>query len=97
MGMTEQVKQQVASFDKSQLLGYADKYKEVILEKKDQIAELGDKVKGLSMTEMLGEKGKALKDQLSQYTGQLSGLKDRYGIYLEQLKSFGVDLSAYGL
>jgi ABC-type transporter Mla subunit MlaD len=93
----EQIKEKVAGFDKTQLLAYADTYKEVLLEKKDQLAGLTDQLKGLSMTEMIGGKGQALKDQLAQYTDQFSGLKDRYGIYLDQLKTFGVDLSAYGL
>lgn len=93
----EEIKRKVAAFDKNQLLAYADKYKDVVLEKKDQIAELTNKVKSLSMTDALGEKGKALKGQLTQYTDQLNGLKERYSVYLDALKGFGVDLSAYGL
>jgi gas vesicle protein len=93
----EEVKQQVSNFDKDQLLAHADEYQAVILEKKNQLLALGNKLKGLSMTELLGEKGKALKSQLSQYTEQLTALKDRYEIYLNKLKEFGVDLSAYGL
>lgn len=91
-----QVKKQVANFDKTQVLAYADKYKDVILEKKDQIGALTEKIKGLSLSE-ISTKGKALKDEISQYTEQLSGLKDRYSIYLDKLKGLGVDLSAYGL
>jgi hypothetical protein len=93
----EELKQKVAGFEKTQVIAYADKYKDVILEKKDQITELSEKVKGLSMTEVIGEKGKALKEELSQYTDQLDGLKDRFGVYLEKLETYGVDLSAYGL
>lgn len=93
----EEIKEKVAGFDKTQLLAYADKYKDVLFEKKDQLTALTEKVKDLSMTEMIGEKGKALKDQLTQYTDQFNGLKERYGIYLDKLKTFGVDLSAYGL
>lgn len=93
----EQVKEKVSRFDKTQLLSYANTYKDVILEKKDQLLGLNEQLKGLSMTEILGEKGKALKSQLSEYTDQLNGLKGRYSIYLEKLKTFGVDLSAYGL
>lgn len=49
------------------------------------------------MGDLLGEKGKEIKDQLSQYTSQLSGLKERYGIYLDKLKSLGIDLAAFGI
>jgi len=93
----EEIKQKVAAFDKTQVLAYANKYKDVLLEKKDQITELTSKIKGLSMTDALGEKGKALKGQLTQYTDQFNGLKERYSVYLDKLKEFGVDLSAYGL
>ncbi len=93
----EEIKQKAAGFDKAQILGYANTYKDVLLEKKGQISALTDKVKGLSMTDLLGEKGKALKGQLAQYTDQFNTLKDRYSIYLEKAKAFGIDLSAYGL
>lgn len=93
----EEVKTKVAGFDKTQLLAYADQYKNVILEKKDQLAGLTESLKALSMTEVIGEKGQALKSQLAEYTGQFNGLKERYGVYLDKMKEFGVDLSAYGL
>jgi len=93
----EQIKEKVAAFDKTQVLAYADQYKNVLLEKKDQIADLTGQLKGLSMTEMMGDKAQALKDQIAQYSEQFAGLKDRYSIYLEKLESFGVDLSAYTL
>ena len=93
----QEIKTKVADFDKTQVLAYANEYKTVILEKKDELAALTEKLKGLSMTEMVGEKGKALKGQLTQYSDQLGALKDRYSIYLDKLKEYGVDLSAYGL
>ena len=93
----QEIKTKVAAFDKTQVVAYANEYKTVILEKKDQLTALSDKLKGLSMTEMIGDQGKVLKDQLAQYTDQLSGLKDRYSVYLDKLKEFGVDLSTYGL
>jgi hypothetical protein len=93
----EQIKQKVAGFDKTQVLAYADQYKNVLLEKKDQVADLTGQMKGLSMTEMMGDKAKAIKDQIAQYSDQFTGLKDRYSVYLEKLETFGVDPSAYTL
>lgn len=93
----EQIKEKVAGFDETQVLAYVEQYKSVLLEKKDQIANLTGQLKGLSMTEMMGDKAKALKDQMAQYTDQFAGLKDRYSIYLQKLEEFGVDLSAYTL
>lgn len=91
------IKKKVASYDVTKVTAYADTYKDVILQKKDEIAGLTEKVKGLSMSDALGEKGKAIKEQLEQYTAQFDGLKKRYSVYLDKLKEFGVDLSAYGL
>lgn len=94
---TDEVKTKAAGYDQSTLTAYANGYKEVIAEKKEQVTSLSDQMKGLPVAEILGGKGKDIKTQLSQYTSQLSGLKERYGVYLDLLKKFGVDLSAYGL
>lgn len=91
------VKTKVASLGQSELMAYAGTYKDVLLEKKDQLAGLTSQLKALPMGDMFGEKAKAIKDQLSQYTSQLAGLKERYGIYLDKLKALGADLSAFGL
>lgn len=93
----EQIKEKVAGFDKTQVLAYVDQYKSVLLEKKGQIADLTGQLKDLSMTELMGDKAKVLKDQITQYSDQFSGLKDRYSIYLQKLEELGVDLSAYTL
>ncbi len=49
------------------------------------------------MTELMGEKAKPLKSQLSDDTGQVTALKELYSVYLQKLETFGVDLSSYGL
>ncbi len=91
------IKAKVAALGQPELLAYASTYKDVLLEKKDQLAGLTGQLKALPMSDMLGAKGKAVKDQFSQYTSQLSGLKERYSVYLDKLKSLGVDLSAFGI
>jgi polyhydroxyalkanoate synthesis regulator phasin len=91
------IKAKVAALGQPELMAYASTYKDLLLEKKDQLAGLTNQLKALPMGDMLGAKGKAIKDQLSQYTSQLSGLKERYGVYLDKLKALGVDLSAFGI
>lgn len=93
----EDLKAKVEALAQPELLAYANTYKDVLLEKKDQLAGLADQLKGLPMAAMLGEKGKAIKDQVSQYTAQFNQLKERYRVYLDKLKSLGVDLSAFGI
>ncbi|NOU36424.1 MAG: hypothetical protein HOO88_06605 [Kiritimatiellaceae bacterium] len=91
------IKAKAAALGQPELLAYANTYKTVLLEKKDQLAGLTSQLKALPMADMLGEKGIALKNQLSQYTAQLAGLKERYSVYLDMLKKLGVNLSAFGI
>lgn len=91
------IKAKAAGYGQPELLATVNAYKDMILAKKDQLAGLSTQLKGLGMTDMLGEKGAAIKNQLTQYTSQLAGLKERYGVYLDMLKKFGVDLSSFGL
>lgn len=91
------IKTKVASLGQPELMAYASTYKDVIVAKKDQLASLTSALKGLPMADMLGEKGKAIKAELSQYTNQLAGLKERYSVYLDKLKALGVDLSSFGI
>ena len=91
------IKAKAANYGKPELLAYANAYKDIIVAKKDQLAGLSTQLKRLGMADILGEKGIAIKDQLTQYTSQLAGLKERYEVYLDMLKKFGVDLSSFGL
>jgi len=93
----EEIKEKVAGFDKTQVLAYVDQYKAVLLEKKDQLADLTGQLKSLPVTEMMGQKATALKSQISQYGDEFLGLKERYSVYLQKLEEFGVDLSSYTL
>jgi uncharacterized coiled-coil DUF342 family protein len=93
----EEIKQKVAGLDKAQTLGYVQQYKDVILAKKDQVAGLAEKLKGLSVMEIAGAKGKELKSRLDQYKTQLSGLKERYAHYYNKLEEFGHKMSEFDL
>lgn len=89
----ESLKEKVASFDQTQLQAYADKYKELITEKKDQIASLTEQIKAIPISDMMGEKTLALKEQLGKYTQQITALKERYTVYLDKLKDSGAEQS----
>lgn len=91
------IKAKVASLGQPELLAYANTYKTLILNKKEQLSGLTAALKSLPMSDLFSAKGKAIKNQLSQYTSQLTGLKQRYGVYLDQLKALGVDLSSFGI
>jgi polyhydroxyalkanoate synthesis regulator phasin len=91
------LKAKVETLAQPELMAYASTYKDVLLEKKDQLAGLTSQLKGLAIGDILGEKGKAIKDQISQYTAQFNQLKERYGVYLDKLKSLGANISAFGI
>ncbi|MCF7848920.1 MAG: apolipoprotein A1/A4/E family protein [Kiritimatiellales bacterium] len=91
------VKAKAASLDQKSLMNYMEGYKTVIAEKTTEYQGLVDKVKGISKMELLGSKGRELTQQVAQYKDQLTALKDRYQVYIDKLKSMGVDLSKYGL
>ena len=99
-----EIKQKVAGMDTAKLVAYANKYTEVFADNKNQIADYTAKLKDLKWTEKLGSKGKELKGQLKDYQAQYEGLKGQCTVYMNKLKScgidpaaFGIDLSAYGL
>ncbi len=99
-----EIKQKVSGMDTAKLVAYANKYTEVFADNKDQIADYTAKLKDLKWTEKMGSKGKELKEQLEGYQAQYEGLKGQCTVYMNKLKSygidpaaFGIDLSAYGL
>jgi len=91
------IKTKVASLGQPELMAYANTYKDVIVANKDKLASLTSSLKGLPMSDMIGEKGIAIKNQVRQYTTQLAGLKERYSVYLDMLKKLGGNLSAFGI
>jgi hypothetical protein len=91
------IKTKAAGCGQPELLAYANTYKEVLLEKKNQLAALTETMKGMPIADLFGEKGKVLKAEVSHYTAQFAGLKERYSVYLDLLKKYGVDLSSFGI
>ena len=94
---TEQIKQKISEMDQAETLAYVNQYKQVFIEKKDEIAAASMQLKELPWKEKMGAKSKELQKKISEYATQLDGLKTQSAFYLEKLESYGVDLSAYGL
>lgn len=69
------------------------KYKEAILSKQADAEKLLTEAKALSVTDALGEKGKALKSDLQSLQATVSALKERYQVYYNAMKEKGADLS----
>lgn len=90
----ETVKEKVTGLGTEQLMAQVDGYKAMFLEKKEQLAVATGSLAALSPMELIGEKGKVIKEQIATYTGQLTALKERYTVYLDQLKAMGTDISS---
>jgi len=92
-----EITQQAEKMDQAHLLAYAKEYNAAIQTTSEKLGPVAEQIKSLPMNALLGERGKELKNTLSEYKDQLSALQQRIGIYLDRLKAMGVDLSAYGL
>ncbi len=73
------------------------KYTETIVSKQADAEALLAKVKGLSISDALGEEGKTLKNDLQSLQTTVSELKDRYQVYYNALKEKGADLTGLAL
>lgn len=91
------VKEKVESYNAEELIGFANTYKEMILDKKEQLLNLSNQFKALPMAEKFTEKGLMVKRQVAKHTKQIAELKDRLDLYLDKLKSLGFDISSFGL
>ncbi len=72
-------------------------YKEAIVGKQADVETLLAKVKGLSISDALGEEGKTVKNDLQSLQTTVSELKDRYQVYYNALKEKGADLTGLAL
>ncbi len=94
---TEQLKQKMAGMDTATVMAYMGQYSTVFAETQKKITDLSTQVKDLGWKDKLGSKGKELKGQLATYTDQFNGLKDQCTVYVDKIKSFGIDPAAYGV
>ncbi|QBG49188.1 hypothetical protein EGM51_17955 [Verrucomicrobia bacterium S94] len=98
------IQAKVATMDPAKLTAYLGQYSSVFADTQSKVTAYSQQVKDLKWYEKFSTKSKELKTQLSEYSNQFSGLKEKAGVYLEKLKGYGldpaalgIDLSAYGL
>ena len=88
-----EVKAEAEKMNTDELRAMAMKYKESITAKKGEIEKVTTKLKGIPVTEMLGEEAKGLKADIDNLNKSVSALKERFDIYYEKLKEKGGDVS----
>ena len=81
----EEVKQDAGEMDKSALEKKVEEYKTLISEQQGKLEDLQKQLKDIPVTEMMGEKAKELKDQMSKITDSIKELEAKMQSYLDQL------------
>ena len=74
------------------LKSMAGTYKDAIAAKKDEVEKLAAKLKDIPLSEMMGEKAKALKAEMDKLNKSISALTERSKVYYDKLKEKGGDL-----
>ncbi len=88
-----EVKFEADQMDTNELKSAAMRYKEAITSKTGELERITAKLKEIPVTEMLGEEAKGLKADIEGLNKSVSALKERFDIYLQELRKKGGDTS----
>jgi hypothetical protein len=88
-----EVKAEAEKMDTTQLRAMAMQYKDAIAAKAEQIKAEGLKLKEIPVTEMMGDKAKAINATIDELKKNVDALTERFKIYLDELKKKGGDIT----
>jgi Skp family chaperone for outer membrane proteins len=80
-----QIAADASKMGKAELQTMVTKYEAAIADKSKEVEALMAKVKEIPITEMMGEKAKALKDDVSKLKTSIDKLKDQMAVYAKEL------------
>jgi len=89
----EEVKAEAEKMSVGDLESTAKAYVKEIKSQTEELGKVKDKLKDLSPKDLLSEKAKTIKDEISGVSKEISELTKRYNIYVDKLKAQGGDLS----
>lgn len=92
----EAIQTKAAAMDPAKLVAYLNQYNTVFEDAQAKVADYSQQAKELKWSEKFSAKGKEVSASLAKYTDQFNGLKEHATVYLNKLKSFGVDPAAFG-
>jgi Skp family chaperone for outer membrane proteins len=81
----DQIAAEAAQMGQAELQKMVEKYEAALAAKGQEVDALKAKIKEIPLTEMMGEKAKSLKDDMSEITTSLSKLKDQMAVYAKEL------------
>jgi len=88
-----ELKAEAAQMDTKELRSAATRYKEAITAKTGELERMTAKLKEIPVTEMLGEEAKGLKAEIEDLNKSVSALRQRFDVYLQELRKKGGDTS----
>lgn len=81
----DQVAADASKMGQAELQKMVNTYEAAIAEKSKEVQALTAKVKEIPLTELMGDKAKALKDDVSKLTTSMGKLKDQMAVYAKEL------------
>jgi len=81
----DQVAADASKMGQAELQKMVNTYEAAISEKSKEVQALAAKVKEIPLTELMGDKAKALKDDVSKLTTSMDKLKDQMAVYAKEL------------
>ncbi len=89
----QQIQTEVQKMSLGELESNARAYANEIVSKKSEVGKVADQVKAISIKELLSQKAKDLKSQLSKLQSDLSAYAERYQIYAQKFQQLGGDVA----
>lgn len=81
----DQVAADAAKMGQAELQKMVDQYQAAIADKGKELDALKAKIKEIPITEMMGDKAKTLKDEVSKIAESTGKLKDQLDVYVKEL------------
>lgn len=81
----DQIAADAAKMGQAELQKMVNTYEAAIAEKSKEIQALTAKVKEIPLTELMGDKAKVLKEDVSKITASMGKLKDQMAVYAKEL------------
>jgi len=89
----DQIKAEVQTMSVNDLEAFAKAYAGEIASKKTEVGKIGDQIKALTVSDLMGDKAKNIKDNLSAISGEVEALTVRYQLYADKFREKGGDVS----
>ncbi len=89
----DQIKTEVQTMSVNDLEAFAKAYAGEIMSKKTELGKIGDEIKALTVSDLMGDKAKHIKDNLSAISGEVGALTVRYQVYADKFREKGGDVS----